>query len=203
MTGYALPRLCLRAGVVVLALGLTSALAQQVKVSQMLKALTSPGPSAEISKLDCPYGWLIGGWHARVVDYRDGGSPIVSEGEWHFSWVLEGRAVQDVWIAPVRGQRSSIPPEFPNRYGTSIRSYDYQRRQWRVTWINPISGAYDVLWARRAGADIVHEGIDNQGRRMRWVFTDIRADSARWYGERSADDGETWKLEAEFFLKRR
>ena len=107
MTGYALPRLCLRAGVVVLALGLTFALALQVKVSQMLRVLTSSGPSAEISKLDCPYGWLIGVWHARVVDYRDGGSPIVSEGEWHFSWVLEGRAVQDVWISPVRGRRSS------------------------------------------------------------------------------------------------
>jgi len=37
---------------------------------------------------------------------------------------------------------------------------------------------------------------------MRWGFTDIVNDSARWYGERSRDEGETWQLEAEFFLTR-
>jgi len=38
---------------------------------------------------------------------------------------------------------------------------------------------------------------------IRWVFTDISAQSARWYGERSVDGGKTWQLEAEFFLQRR
>ena len=204
MTGFGFRRRCVTVLVAVLTFGLTAASAQQHrKGSQMLEALTSSGPSAEISQLDCPYGWLIGVWSARVVDYRDGGPPAVSDGEWLFSWVLEGRALQDVWISPVRGKRLSIPAQSPNRYGTSIRFYDNQRRQWRVTWINPVSGAHDILWARRAGADIVQEGVDVNGNLMRWVFTDIKADSARWHGERSADDGKTWNLEAEFFLKRK
>lgn len=90
-----------------------------------------------------------------------------------------------------------------DRYGTTIRAFDLTERRWHATWINPVSGALDQLVARREGDDIVHEGRKADGTIVRWVFTDIEENSARWYGERSMDDGETWVLEAEFFLTRR
>jgi hypothetical protein len=37
---------------------------------------------------------------------------------------------------------------------------------------------------------------------IRWVFTDIQPDAFRWYSERSADGGKTWRLEVEFFARR-
>lgn len=176
--------------------------AELTRVPVMLESLYAPSPSPDITSLDCPFGWLIGSWHARVVDYRDDGSIVRSDGEWHFAWVLEGRAIQDVWISPSKASRAHLQNGAPNRYGTSLRSFDPARKKWRVTWTNPISGSYDVLWTHRDGPDIVMEGVDDQGRRMRWGFSDIRSDSARWYGERSADGGKSWKLEAEFFLQR-
>jgi hypothetical protein len=125
-----------------------------------------------------------------------------SAGEWHFAWILEGRAIQDVWISPSKANRAHLQNGARNRYGTSLRSFDPAQKKWRVTWTNPISGSHDVLWTHRDGPNIVMEGVDDQGRRMRWGFSDIRWDSARWYGERSADGGKSWKLEAEFFLQK-
>jgi len=58
------------------------------------------------------------------------------------------------------------------------------------------------LVARREGNNIVQEERDDNGGIIRWVFTDIEKNSARWYGERSMDGDKTWKLEVEFFLIR-
>ena len=169
--------------------------------STMAQALIADGPAPSIASLDCPYAWLVGRWNVRVIDHVDG-KRVESSGEWHFAWVLEGRAIQDVWIAPARDDRADLAPDRPNRYGSTLRSYDPKRRQWRAVWTNPVSGAFDILWARRSGADLIQEGLDSEGNSMRWVFTDITADSARWYGERSRDGGKNWVLEAEFFLRR-
>lgn len=180
----------------------TSYGAESVNEFTMEHALHADAASSEIPREDRIYDGLIGSWKARVVDYGDDGSKRESRGEWHFGYVLEGRAVQDVWISPPRAERSANVPAVGNRYGTSIRSYEPVEKRWHVTWINPVSGAIDLLVARRDGGDIVQEGRDDDGNTMRWVFTDIEDDSARWYAERSMDGGRTWRLEAEFFLRR-
>jgi hypothetical protein len=55
-------------------------------------ALTARGPSPQMPKSAAAvYDWLIGDWEADVHDYQDDGVKKVSKGEWHFSWVLEGR----------------------------------------------------------------------------------------------------------------
>lgn len=164
-------------------------------------ALIAEAPSPDIAPLDCPYGPLIGAWRVRTIDYGEDGTKHEAQGEWFFFWALEGRAVMDVWISPPRSERGRVDA-YANRYGTSVRAYDPVRKQWRVTWINPASGAYDTLWARRDGGAIVHEGPDRDGNLMRWTFKHIRERSAHWTGERSKDGGETWRLEAEFHLER-
>ena len=166
-------------------------------------ALVASNPSSELGDAASIYAWLIGSWDVRTVDYQSDGKRHESTGEWHFSWVLEGRAVQDVWISPPRTQRNAALSKTGNRYGTSLRVYDSKISAWRVTWLNPVSGAHDELVGKRKGSDIVQEGRDADGNQMRWVFTDIKPDSFRWYGERSYDGGQTWRLEAEFFGKRR
>jgi uncharacterized protein len=180
----------------------TSNGAESVNEFAMEHALHADAASSEIPREDRIYDRLIGSWKARVIDYDDDGSKREGRGEWHFGYVLEGRAVQDVWISPSRVERSTNASIVGNRYGTSIRSYDAVEKRWHVTWINPVSGAINLLVARRDGGDIVQEGRDDDGNTMRWVFTDIEEDSARWYGERSMDGGRTWRLDAEFFLRR-
>ena len=171
--------------------------------SDFAQALLAKGPAAQLGDAASVYDWLIGSWDVRVIDYGADGTKREGIGEWHFAWVLEGRAVQDVWISPPRPLRDSSPPQPGNRYGTTLRVYDAGIGAWRVIWNNPVSGAHDELTARRKGNDIVQEGRNQEGDPLRWVFTDITRDSFRWYGERSLDGGKTWRLEAEFFGKRK
>ena len=158
-------------------------------------ALTALGRSPEIPEEHDAYGWLIGSWDLDVVHYladvRDRGI----RGEVHFSWVLEGRAVQDVWIMKGENVVSS--------YGTTLRVWDAAAQAWRVTWVNPITGRRNDLIGRRVGANLVQIGTHPDGTAIRWTFTDINNDSFRWLGEALQPDGATWKLEAEFHCRRK
>lgn len=167
------------------------------------QALISDKPSEELGAYADYYQWLIGGWDVKAVDYLSADKKMETVGEWYFSWVLEGRAVQDVWIAPKRELRNKETSKTRNRYGSTIRTFDPVTKTWTINWFNPVSGARDMLIAKKEGLDIVQSGTDNEGNMMRWVFTDITADTFRWYGERSADGGQTWILEAEFFGTRK
>jgi hypothetical protein len=176
---------------------------QEQSYSSLLQVLGSSARSSELTDQEDIYGWLIGGWEADVYDYPADGTAHKSIGEWHFGRVLEGRAIQDVWIAPPRSQRNvqTLSKRY-NRYGTSIRVYDREIGAWRVTWFNPVSGARNDLVGRRVGADIVQEGTNAEGCKIRWSFKDITPTSFRWLGESLEPDGKTWRLEVEFRARR-
>jgi hypothetical protein len=165
-------------------------------------ALAAPARSPEIPEADDLYGWLIGSWQLEVFDYPAPGNLRRGKGEVHFGWILEGRAVQDVWIIPPRSIRTPDLGKAGNRYGTTLRVWDPAIRAWRVTWINPVSGARNELIGRRSGKDIVQVGTDPDGIPIRWIFTDVTPDSFRWTGEALQPDGRTWKLEVEFHARR-
>jgi len=164
-------------------------------------ALTAPGRSAEIPEALDVYGWLIGSWEMEVRRFP-GGVEHRGSGEVHFGWVLEGRAVQDVWIMPRRSDRTPDSLKAFNVYGTTLRVWDSSIQAWRVTWINPVTGARDELVGRQCGKDIVQVGMHADHTPIRWIFTDITPDSFRWIGEALEADGKTWKLEAEFHVRR-
>jgi hypothetical protein len=166
----------------------------------MADALVQAQPSPKLGEAAGVYNWLIGDWDMVITDIGDDGSKVVHTGEWHFAWVLDGLAVQDVLISPPRGERSGDLGS--NRYGSSIRVFDRFADGWRVTWINPQTGGRNELIGRRVGADIVQLGVDDAGHPIRWIFTDIKADSTTWKGEALAVDGRTWRLQAEFKMTR-
>ncbi len=167
-----------------------------------LQALRADGPAAGQASKMTLYDRVFGDWSVEVIDHLPDGARRVSRGEVHFSWVLEGRAIQDVWIVPARDLRDPGLPKPGNRYGTTLRIYDPAEDVWRVTWFNPVTGATNQLVARQRGADIVQEGTDAEGARIRWSFTEIRPASFHWRGEVSHDGGQTWLLQAEFLGRR-
>jgi hypothetical protein len=166
-----------------------------------LDALRAGGPAEDRGGARDLYGPLIGSWEGEVVDHLDGGAEQRQSAEFHFAWVLEGRAVQDLWIAPARSERPKVPGT-GNRYGTTLRVYDPKLDAWRITWINPVTGAENHLVGRRVGSQIVQTGSDSNGRLVRWVFVEITEASFHWRGESSGDGGQTWTCETEFFARR-
>jgi hypothetical protein len=168
----------------------------------LASVLAATGRSAEIPEAADCYGWLIGSWALDVRHYWSDVSALGLKAEAHFGWVLEGRAVQDVWIIPRRADRTATVDKALNSYGTTLRVWDAALQAWRVTWINPVVGARVDLVGRWSGKDVVQIGARDNGTPMRWIFSEITRDSFRWTGESLTADGRTWTLEGEFRAKR-
>lgn len=172
------------------------------QAERMIDVLAAPGPCpAHVDQLML-YGRFIGAWEGSVTVYRRDGTRREESCEVSFGWVLDGRAVQDVWIAPARKDRGGegSPGDI---YGTTIRVYSPESDSWDITWIEPHTGAHGRMVGRQVGADIVQEYRDEEGTLWQWRFTGITADAFLWQAHESADDGATWQLRNEFRLRRR
>jgi catechol 2,3-dioxygenase-like lactoylglutathione lyase family enzyme len=156
----------------------------------LIEVLHTDDPAPDRADKMGLYGWLIGSWEMDTLVHADDGTTQKGRGEIQFGWVLEGRAIQDVWI---------LPGVF---YGTTLRVYDPAIDAWHILWSDPLRQFYTRQIGRARGADIVQEGTNDAGEATRWSFTEITRDSFRWRGERSRDGGATWHLQAEFFARR-
>ena len=172
-----------------------------VNAPLLAQALFAAGPAPDRAAKMMLYGRFVGSWDGKVVVHEDGGGRRESSTEVHFGWALGGRAVQDVWIAPSRHARN--PTESDRVYGTTLRVYDPRSDAWDITWIDPVRQAYDRRIGREVGEDIIQEYRNPQGARCQWLFAEITADSFHWISRDSADEGETWNVRTEFFLRRR
>jgi hypothetical protein len=112
--------------------------------------------------------------------------------------VLEGRAIQDVWIMPRRSERAGPPDKKMNMYGSTLRVWDSTIQGWRITWRNPAGDHHEEQIGRRQGRDVVQIGVRPDGTPTRWTFREITAGSFHWLGEALDPDGKTWNLEGEF-----
>jgi len=165
----------------------------------LIEALHAAGahePSAGALQL---FGQFIGAWDLEWHGLDRTGSPIAVRGELHFGWILDGRAIQDVWHVPTDSADAARVRAF---HGTTIRFYDPQLGAWRSTWLDPLNGRVRRFIGRPVDGVIVLEGLDDDPRE-RWSFRDITHDSFLWRGEESIDGGRTWTLVDEMYARRR
>jgi hypothetical protein len=80
----------------------------------------------------------------------------------------------------------------------SIRAYDPATRQWSIWWLDsryprdlgtPVVGAFDD----GIGTFFADDTLNGQPIRVRFLWTDITAASARWQQAFSNDGGATWE----------
>jgi hypothetical protein len=173
--------------------------------SVLASVLIADAPAGDRADKLGLYGWLIGSWDADVIAHSSDGKRHEGQGEIHFGWALEGRAIQDVWMIPRRKDRVPGAPALPaagNWYGTTLRVYDPTIDAWRIFWIDPATNAFRQQIGRQRGADIVQEGQMDSGALSRWRFTQITPRSFRWLGESSPDHGNSWRLAVEVLARR-
>ena len=165
--------------------------------------LAASSRAPEIPESADVYGWLCGSWDLRVLHYR--GVNVAERnltGEVHAARVLEGRAVQDVWIMPRRVDRDTDFDKTMNMYGTTLRSWDASIQAWRIAWTNPASAHREEQVGRWDGHNILQEGMRADGAKTRWTFTEITPDSFHWRGEALYPNKDAWVLEGEFLATR-
>jgi hypothetical protein len=172
--------------------------------SSFAHVLHANGPDAERASHLQLYAWLVGRWEFDITTRLEDGATHRGHGEIHAGWVLQGRAIQDVWMIPrLRDRRPGIEP-LPgagNWYGTTLRIYDPALDAWRIHWNDPVTGFFSQQIARAQGADIVQTGPDPRGGSMRWVFSEIQPDSFHWFAERAPDD-HGWRREVDIHARR-
>ncbi|MBS0245580.1 MAG: hypothetical protein JSR61_03095 [Proteobacteria bacterium] len=159
------------------------------QTSRFIETLSSSGPAADRADKLKLYSRFIGDWTFDATVNKDDGTQHRGQGEIHFAWVLDGRAIQDVWI---------LPGLF---YGSTLRVYDPGIDGWHILWSDPLKQLYTRQIGRAQGRDIVQLG-DAAGVHIRWSFSEITADSFRWRGERSTDGGATWFQQSDFHARR-
>ena len=159
-------------------------------------ALLAPAPAPERASKLMLYGQFIGDWEGEGTSHQPDGSVRRHWWRIHFGWVLEGRAVQDVWMTPPRSGphagESERTGEFSDQYGTSLRLYDPATDSWQVHWFDPRNDYSARLTGRPSADGILQEGEGTNGARVRWVFSHIRPEAFHWHAEASRDQGKNW-----------
>jgi len=161
-------------------------------MSEFARLLHASGPNPEHAAALRLYGQFVGDWDAEITAHAADGASHHAAGEIHFGWVLEGRAVQDVWMIP----RAAGAPPFPvagNWYGTTLRVYDPTIEAWRISWFDPGRSVFRQQIGRPHGADIVQEGTTEAGDLTRWSFTEISGAFFHWIGEVKPATAQAWR----------
>jgi hypothetical protein len=163
----------------------------------MISVLGAMNPSPSLGDESRIFDRLIGAWDADFTFPHDDGTTTRKKGELLFGWVLDGHAMQDLWI--------SYPADSSKHrtIGTTIWFFDTSTKRWRIVFVGPQSNSLVMAQGGRVGNRIVFHGVGADGVPFRWTFRDITADAFRWQGERSHDGGKTWKLEEDNHMTRR
>jgi hypothetical protein len=163
----------------------------------MVTALQSMGPHPSLGDQAKVFGRFVGTWDGEYTEFSKDGKTTHSSGEWIFGWVMDGRALQDLFIIHPSAARKE------RFIGTTLRYFDPKSGTWSVTFIDPENGAVETLTGGAVGDDrIVLLSQNTDGKESRWSFDDIRPDSWVFRDEASGDGGKTWRLREEDHMKR-
>jgi len=163
-----------------------------------IAGLHADGANPEIREKMMLFGQFVGDWDIQEDRYlQPDGTWVHSRGELHWGWILEGRAVQDVWMTIDEETKEAIPE------GTTVRFYDANIDAWHSIWLSPTQGAVKTFIGRRSGDEIVLEGETDEGYPVKWIFSDITPNSFRWHSEESHDHGKSWVLKEEMRIRRK
>lgn len=151
-------------------------------MKNFFEALTSERKNTALPEEFNYFGKLIGSWR---IDYVESNNSRKIKGEWHFSWVLQGMAIQDVIILP------------DYEYGTSLRIFNPDTHAWDVAY--GYTGKIIRLEAKKQDDRIVLTFINDEKRK--WVFVKIDDDNFHWQNVTVKDNGE-WHINAEIYAER-
>jgi len=168
----------------------------EVRNGWTLPGLAADGPDPKWREQLMVFGQFVGDWTIDARYPQSDGSSRTGHGSLHMRWILEGRAVQDIWTS----ETGDPPREVP--IGTTLRFYDPKIDAWRVVWISPRQDLARTFVARKIRDEIVLEGMTSDGEPEHWIFSEIIPRSFRWRSVESQDGGKSWRLTEEMRIRR-
>jgi hypothetical protein len=164
----------------------------------LVTELSATSPHASLGDQAEVVGRLVGTWDVEYTHFAKDGKTTRRTGAFIVGWVMDGRALQILWIVDPSGTRKD------REVYTNLHWFDPKARTWRSAFVDPEHGSVARFTGGPVGPDrFVLETQDFGSDRNRWSANDIRPDSFVWRDESSSDGGKTWKLQAEYRMKRR
>jgi hypothetical protein len=167
-------------------------------LAHALELLSADGPSSEDQDRLMQFGQFVGSWELDVSYYGADGTGDQTTAEWHWSWILGGKAILDVLVLPAR---PSAPPT--DSYHTLVRVFDQSQDLWKVVWVAPQFGTvYKLTGSFSDDGGVVLHGDPHDGEPTRWVFSDVTPNTFLWEGfVKDAPDSD-WRLEQRMTAQR-
>jgi hypothetical protein len=170
---------------------------KESRTAWMIEGLGADSPDPELKEKLMLFGQFIGDWEIIEARYpQPDGTEIRRRGEIHFGWILDGKAIQDVWMVYREDLHRAVPA------GTTIRFYDHEIDAWHSTWISPDQGIVQTFIARKVNDEIILEGKTKEDYPEHWIFSQITPTSFRWRSVQSPDNGKTWQLTEEMKVRK-
>lgn len=151
-------------------------------MNRFYEALTSKVKNEALPEEFNYFGKLIGSWK---IEYVDNSTSHKIKGEWHFSWILEGMAIQDVIVLP------------GFECGTTLRVYNPSTTFWDVAYC--YTGKIMRFEARKQDKVIVLTNLEDE--RRKWAFAKIEEDNFHWQDVLVNDNGE-WQVSFDLYAQR-
>jgi hypothetical protein len=144
------------------------------------------------------FDFLPGRWH---VENRRLCAPLGGSDEWE---EFEATQLAQRLPAGIGNYDDFVAPNWrPGFVGMSLRLYNPQTDMWSIYWLSNTNGGLDnkgllgapVVGCFRDGVGVFETEEQMQGRtvRVRYTWSDITTDSARWTQAFSFDGGESWQ----------
>ena len=170
------------------------------KMNQFQSALLADAPKSELQGKLNLFGQFVGDWEFEGIFGKDTAGEWRVLGEWLFSWILNGTAIQDVFICPSRKELEENPhPDA--EYGTTVRFYNPTTDTWNMCY--GFYGSMTLLEAKQVGEQIIVENKSETDGLTQWVFSDITSNSFHWQNRTSNDDGITWNVIFELYARKK
>jgi len=146
------------------------------------------------------FGQFVGEWEFEGIIAKGTPDERRIPGEWIFSWILDGTAIQDVFICPSRKEcekNSGLSGE----YGTTVRFYNHVTDTWDMFY--GLSGTTHILEGKQVGEQIIVNNKSETDGLTQWVFSDVTTTTFHWQNRTSYNNGATWSINFELYATRR
>jgi hypothetical protein len=149
---------------------------------------------ADLARHAHDWDWLVGNWNVR---HRRLNGRLVGSTDWQ-----EFNGTSRLWLTvggfgTVDDNVIEIPGGTYRAMG--VRGFDRETRQWSIWWFDeryPASLGEPVRGGFRDGVGVFNGDDELNGRsiKVRFMWSEITANSARWEQAFSPDDGATWEV---------
>jgi len=144
---------------------------------------------SSIPKSKDTFGKFIGEWTLNLTIINLNGHKVRYKGEWHFYRILQGRAIQDIWIIP---DLTSQGDNGFHEYGTTIRTFNPRTNKWKAVWVGPVQNQLYVFDIEDNNDQIILTETNNPNLEMKWSFFDISKNSFQWKSEVKIKGHDQW-----------